>query len=111
MLDLQRRLIAANYIYIPPQTPPLEKVGLVANSQFATFGVGKLGIVSILGILKITITAVKRLLWVVNRPGLCCIVSPAKQSKSCGDFSVCTHTTHTTSYRLQNCFAFCSISL
>ena len=50
MLDLQSRLIAANYIYIPPQTPPLEKVGLVANSQFATFGVGRLGIVSILGI-------------------------------------------------------------
>ena len=35
MLDLQRRLIAANYIYIPPQTPPLEKVGLVANLRFA----------------------------------------------------------------------------
>ena len=50
MLDLQRRLIAANYIYIPPQTPPLEKVGLVANLQFATCGVGRLGIVSILGI-------------------------------------------------------------
>ena len=50
MLDLQSRLIAANYIYIPPQTPPLEKVGLVANLQFAPFGVGKLGIVSILGI-------------------------------------------------------------
>ena len=43
MLDLQSRLIAANYIYIPPQTPPLEKVGLLANSQFATCGVGEVG--------------------------------------------------------------------
>ena len=54
MLDLQRRLIAANYIYIPPQTPPLEKVGLVANLQFATCGVGVLGIVGILwGLMEI----------------------------------------------------------
>ena len=40
MLDLQSRLIAANYIYIPPQTPPLVKEGLVANPWFATYGVG-----------------------------------------------------------------------
>ena len=40
MLDLQSRLIAANYIYIPPQTPPLVKEGLVANLWFATCGVG-----------------------------------------------------------------------
>ena len=40
MFDLQSRLIAANYIYIPPQTPPLVKEGLVANLWFATCGVG-----------------------------------------------------------------------
>ena len=43
MLDLKSRLIAANYIYIPPQTPPLAKDGLVANLQFAHLRCGDAG--------------------------------------------------------------------
>ena len=42
MPDLKSRL--GGHIYIPPQTPPLVKEGLVANLWFATFGMGDAGV-------------------------------------------------------------------
>ena len=86
-LGLKSRLVAG-YVYIPPQTPPLTKEGLVALFQSASSALGNLGKQGIVGNTCVICAILGKLsslivLWFTHKPNAYCLVLKSRLCRLC----------------------------